>query len=158
MTFQRPGGGALYLTTTALFLIDSFRQHSYRSSESGGVLLGRILVPNAHVIVERVTSPNPADKRSRFRFFRAQHPTQMAINRAWVGSDGTQNYLGEWHTHPEDDPSPSETDLRNWDKLTRYAKFEQDALFFVIVGRVATRVWEVPRSGGEATELANSPH
>uniref|UniRef100_UPI003CED28D9 Mov34/MPN/PAD-1 family protein n=1 Tax=Enterobacter cloacae complex sp. 280C5 TaxID=3395861 RepID=UPI003CED28D9 len=29
-------------------------------------------------------------------------------------SDGFLVYLGEWHTHPEDFPQPSSTDLRSW--------------------------------------------
>jgi integrative and conjugative element protein (TIGR02256 family) len=114
----------------------------------GDLRQGRIVVERPDVIVETVTVPSVDDRRSRFTFFRARKPTQAAINAAWKASGGTQNYLGEWHTHPEDHPTPSWVDRRDWQRIAREARFEQDALFFLIVGRVSIAAWEVPRGGG----------
>ena len=52
------------------------------------------------------------------------------------------NYLGEWHTHPEDVPSPSSHDRRDWLRTLDTAQFEQSFLFFIIVGRTSIGVWE----------------
>lgn len=153
MTFSRSNGGMLRIGTEPLSTMHSYRQDGPRRPESGGVLLGRIMRPTPDLIVDQVTVPTPSDKRSRYNFWRSERPTQKAIEKAWTGSGGEQNYLGEWHTHPEDFPSPSHVDLQNWDRVARTALFEQDALVFLIVGRVVTRAWEVRKGGGSATVL-----
>jgi integrative and conjugative element protein (TIGR02256 family) len=151
--FFRANGGTLCIADSALASIDAFRQHDQNSAEAGGVLLGRLVIERPDIVVESVTVPSAADRRSRRTFFRAQLPTQAAINSAWAASGATQNYLGEWHTHPEDHPTPSAIDRRGWQRLLRKAQFEQDALFFVIVGRGSIGVWEGLRGGGPAVQL-----
>ncbi len=158
MTFDRPGGGILRVEEGALARIAPHLQHDCFAPEAGGVLLGRIVVERPNVVVETVTVPSPDDRRSRFSFFRAERPTQSAINAAWEASGGTQNYLGEWHTHPEDHPTPSRVDRKGWQRLAYEARFEQDALFFLIVGRVSIAAWEVPRGGGPETALGLRRH
>ena len=154
MIFERPGGGVLRIADHVLALVAPYRQHDRFAPEAGGVLLGRIVIERPDVTVETLTIPSPDDRRSRFAFFRARKPTQAAINAAWQASGGTQNYLGEWHTHPEDHPTPSWVDQRNWQRIARDARFEQDALFFLIAGRVSLAAWEVQRGGGPAVRLA----
>ena len=151
--FRRPGGGLLRISEHALATIEPYRQRRSAAPEAGGVLLGRLIVERPDVVVDAVTVPSRWDRWSRFGFVRAASPTQRAISRAWENSTGEQNYLGEWHTHPEDDPTPSGVDLSNWDRLARDARFEQDALFFVIAGRAHIRAWEMPQGGGRATPL-----
>ena len=53
--------------------------------------------------------------------------TDMLKPRYFIGSD----YLGEWHTHPEDWPKPSGKDLREWRILLRE---QRRPLVFLIVG------------------------
>jgi len=122
-------------------------------SEAGGVLLGRLVIGSDDVVIDVASEPLPNDRRSRFRFFRARASTQAIINAAWRMSRGTRVYLGEWHTHPEDWPTPSSTDLRNWARIARLARYEQGFLLFVVVGRSAARVWELRREDPEPVEL-----
>ena len=35
----------------------------------------------------------------------------------WAASNGTVTYIGEWHTHPELTPNPSQIDLNSWKNL-----------------------------------------
>lgn len=42
------------------------------------------------------------------------------------------DYMGEWHSHPEDFPRPSGTDLRNWLEITVPRK---EPMVFMIIGR-----------------------
>jgi len=133
--------------------MDGFRQLSPRSTEAGGVLMGRLFPHCSAILVDSITIPARGDKRTRFAFVRAKQPAQDAINSAWAQSAGMQNYLGEWHTHPEDHPVPSSCDKDDWQRLVREAKFEQDALLFVIVGRLSIGVWEVLRGGGLEAQL-----
>jgi integrative and conjugative element protein (TIGR02256 family) len=133
--------------------MDGCLQEHPKAYEAGGVLLGRIIEERPDYVVDAVTKPSRWDTRSRTRFGRAEKPTQSKIVKAWKTSGGERNYLGEWHTHPEDDPTPSSIDKNEWRRLARSARFEQDALFFVIAGLKKKRAWEVRRGGKVIEEL-----
>ena len=146
MRFRRLGGGELRLSDAVTQAMRVHVQRSRSSSEAGGILLGRLLLEHDDVVVDEVTVPGAQDRGSRCSFFRAQEPAQKVVNDAWARSEGSINYLGEWHTHPEDDPQPSAHDRQDWSRLVTSQRYEQDGLFFVIVGRQIIRAWELPRS------------
>lgn len=153
MRFKRPCGGELRLSHGALLSVQDHIQSRGSSPEAGGILLGRLLLESNFVSVDGVTVPGPDDRQGRFSFFRAERPAQLAVNEAWARSGGTLNYLGEWHTHPEDDPTPSGRDLREWRRLVTIQKYEQGSLFFVIAGRRTIRAWELSKDWAEAIHL-----
>jgi integrative and conjugative element protein (TIGR02256 family) len=128
--------------SAALLAVNRFVQNNHQKTEAGGVLLGRFLMGNSDVVVDQVTIPAAGDKRSRFHFFRSARAHQEHILEAWTLSEGTCNYLGEWHTHPESDPYPSGYDFENWQKKLQLDKFDSDFLFFVIVGTTQINVWK----------------
>jgi integrative and conjugative element protein (TIGR02256 family) len=130
----------------------SHAQTDRSTPEAGGMLLGRLIAGADDAIVDRVTLPSPDDHASRFHFFRARRPANLVIRKHWEQSSATCNYLGEWHTHPEDRPTPSCVDLRNWRRILTKSTFEQDFLLFIIVGRVELRVWEL-REGERVPRL-----
>ena len=145
MVYLRPSGGTFVIEAEPASSILSYCQTGICDKEAGGVLLGRMMIKNPDVVTDTISIPTKKDVRSRHRFTRAQQSAQVAIARAWRESEGYSNYLGEWHTHPEDIPSPSGVDLADWAHLVGTAQFEQDSLFFVIAGREAVVVWELQR-------------
>lgn len=154
MRFLRPKGGVVELAEAALGHLFMHRQLGGGTPEAGGILLGRLIKGSADIIVDHAFGPSPEDRRGRFFFFRAKRPAQTLVDQAWQVSGQTLNYLGEWHTHPEDDPSPSCIDRRDWSRITARAKYEQSALLFVIVGRIHLKVWEVPKTSGKPILLS----
>jgi len=149
-------GLRLVLSETAREQMQQHRQLKHADPEAGGVMLGRILLDGADVIVDGITRPTTRDRASRFNFFRNKTSAQPAVDHAWTVSEGTCIYLGEWHTHPEDDPHPSRQDLANWGTILRKARFEQPWLFFVIVGRTLTKAWIGNREKAEIVLLPAS--
>lgn len=139
--------GRVELDVRALSLFEGHRQLRATDAEAGGILIGRRIVDSDDVIVDDVTVPSSGDISSRFQFVRAREPAQAVLNAAWQKSAGTQNYLGEWHTHPEDVPTPSHQDINNWCRIVSDTEFEGSSLLFVIVGRRSLQVWELSRSG-----------
>lgn len=121
--------------------------------EAGGVLLGRHLLDSGDVVVDEVTTPQNTDRRSRFSFFRSSKHQALARER-WQEQLNTMAYLGLWHTHPEDDPTPSSVDCRDWQQAVSHDEFEGERLFFPIVGKQQVRVWCLCRRGSirELTE------
>lgn len=153
MRFRRSSGGVIEFGDEAFQMMQSHRQISSKATESGGMLLGRLIDNNRDVVIDRITVPINEDKKWRFFFFRKKEPAQKIVEKVWSDSKAVTNYLGEWHTHPEDVPSPSSVDLAEWARISQTAKFEQDFLLFVIVGRVKTLAWEVSRSNLEISML-----
>ena len=58
------------------------------------------------------------------------HHQQVAL-RHWRASQMTMDYLGEWHTHPESNPSPSLLDMSEWKKI---CKVQKRPMVFAILG------------------------
>lgn len=153
LSFRRPNGGALVLDAPAFALMDEHRQRVDNLPESGGILLGRWIVDSDDVLVDSATQPTREDRRGRFFFWRARQPAQRLVDAAWNQSDRTRWYLGEWHSHPEDHPTPSAKDRADWLRILRKARYEQPALFFVIVGRKTINVWEGLKATGAISQL-----
>jgi integrative and conjugative element protein (TIGR02256 family) len=129
------------------------RQSLPTDREAGGILLGRLVDCSADIIVDEVSIPTPLDRSGRFHFLRHRKPAQQHVDKAWAESSCTRIYLGEWHTHPEDVPNPSGHDVTDWRRIVTSAKFEQESLFFVIVGRTMTCVWELAKQRGDLAKL-----
>lgn len=142
LTFSLSNKGKLKLSDEALLRMYSFIQNEKQDEEAGGVMLGRFLKDSKDIVVDHVTIPMISDKRSRLSFIRSKKMHQRIIDKEWENSKGTCNYLGEWHTHPEEYPTPSKVDLDNWKLRLKEDVFTSRYLYFVIVGTRETRIWE----------------
>jgi integrative and conjugative element protein (TIGR02256 family) len=151
MTFLRPKGGRVWLSEAVVPALTSCRQLGPDSPEVGGVVLGRLILDSQDIVIDEITLPTAHDRGRTLSFFRSRGRTQRRINEAWRESHGTRIYLGEWHTHPQDNPEPSAQDLRNWHRVAGLGVFEQESLLFLIVGRRNVRAWELLR-GAEPRE------
>lgn len=145
-------GKLLQFSPASLSVFEKHRQLRNDQNEAGGLLIGRMLL-QGDVIIDQAVEPSMEDKSSRFSFFRPIKLAQQFVVRIWHRSRGTQNYLGEWHTHPEDNPNPSSTDIKNWIKVWQTSSEEIGELFFVIVGRKAVGVWSVNSKSGRPVSL-----
>jgi integrative and conjugative element protein (TIGR02256 family) len=120
-------------------------------SEAGGILLGTVHANG--MLITHATVPSRFDQRLPTFFSRSARGHRAVAQRLWRASGGTTRYLGDWHTHPEDVPSPSGIDLREWRKLALARNDERPALS-VIVGRLALHV-ELVHSSGDRDQLAS---
>lgn len=142
LTFRNARGDGFKLPEEIVRQLQDYIQHEANVSEAGGVLLGRYIVASDDVVVDQITTPAKGDKRTRLLFIRSKQGHQGLTHQAWSATKGTRHYLGEWHTHPESDPTPSKVDLLNWNRLLAYYRFDPDPLYFVIVGIEAIAVWQ----------------
>ena len=111
---DRPGGGLVLLSAQAMQVIRKHSQNHISGTEAGGILLGCYKGP--HVEIVSATAPGPNDIRSRYRFDRRCGSHQRSATKAWLESKHLVTYIGEWHTHPERVPFPSDIDHREWKK------------------------------------------
>lgn len=155
--YVRPNGGAVEISAPALAALTQVRQVDDGAPEGGGVLLGRLIVNTEDVVVDEITLPGPKDVRARYWFKRSRTSAQPRVVAAWRESTGTRIYLGDWHSHPEDHPTPSCVDRRDWNRVLQRAVYEQDFLLFAIVGRRSIAIWEGRRAGRRSTALDPCP-
>jgi integrative and conjugative element protein (TIGR02256 family) len=140
--FTKSDGSKLEISVHALSCMLAFVQDDRHKPEAGGVLIGRYIRDSTDIVIDEATVPMEGDHRRRFSFWRTRQPHQQALDQAWLESGGTSTYLGEWHTHPEDIPEPSEIDLKNWQSRLKKDIFSGDILFFIIIVIKFLRVWE----------------
>lgn len=100
----------IYISDSAYNIMSRFIQDDQKKLESGGILIGQIKGNN--VYIQKVTIPNQFDKATRNSFTRNKETAQIILNHEVVNSQNTITYLGEWHTHPEANPTPSGQDLK----------------------------------------------
>lgn len=144
--FRKSDRGKLEISIHALSLMLAFVQNARPKREAGGVLLGRYIRESPDIVIDEVTVPMIGDRRRRYSFYRDRQRHQKAIDQAWQETEGTSTYLGEWHTHPEDIPIPSDTDVKNWKCRLKEDIFSGNALYFIIIGIENLRIWEGSKS------------
>lgn len=139
--FIKSDGGKLEISSHALSRMLAYVQDTRRKPEAGGVLIGRYIRDSPDIVIDEATVPSSGDRSLRFSFWRTRRPHQQALDQAWLLSGGTSTYLGEWHTHPEDIPVPSDTDIKNWQRHLKQDIFSASTLFFIIIGTTNLRIW-----------------
>lgn len=118
----------------------SFAQWLPDATEAGGILIGHEK-QSGEMHLDRLTTPQEGDRRTRTRFYRSVAGHQDLLNFHWHLSGHTRTYFGEWHTHPEPCPTPSGIDLRSWRKHLKQPETQGAGGHFIIVGTQLTRVW-----------------
>lgn len=113
-------------------VVSTLRSHAQLSAdapEAGGILIGYRRGKHLHIV--EATVPAAGDAQGRFSFFRSSPSHACRARTRWSDSGGTLDYVGEWHTHPEEDPRPSCLDRVEWKKI---ALANQSSFLFVIPG------------------------
>ena len=100
----------LLIHEVPLLIMEEYTQYGKRQNESGGIILGKIVSDQINIL--RLSIPTSLDKSSRYNFERSKTGAQIIIDYEFKNSHGQTIYLGEWHTHPEEYPTPSKQDIR----------------------------------------------
>jgi integrative and conjugative element protein (TIGR02256 family) len=106
-----------------------YRQSREGQPEAGGQLFGT--VTKSLVRISAASGPHRSDQRSRYAFRSNPHTAQTFIE---AHAERGLLYLGEWHTHAENVPSPSETDVSALRAILQNSQLNTDALVLMIVG------------------------
>jgi len=117
-----------------ILIFEKYKQEGINKKESGGVLSGFYLDDYSYRITD-ASEPTKLDKSSKFSFNRAKESAQDFINNLFRKSKGKKIYLGEWHTHPEGVPVPSDLDIRSIRKQIKSINLNTSCIFLIIIGR-----------------------
>lgn len=137
--------GPYYLVLHAqpLEILERFTQYNRKAPESGGIILGKLI--NGQINILKLSVPTPLDRASRMNFERSKIGAQIIIDYEFYNSNGQLTYLGEWHTHPEEHPTPSSTDLQMLRDQFKNNKLTTDFLVLLIKGTKGSYIRVVDR-------------
>jgi integrative and conjugative element protein (TIGR02256 family) len=111
-----------------LATFDAHRQRRFYQREAGGQLFAQIREHDWEIVA--ATGPRTRDRRSRFSFWphRASEQEEIFAQHA-RGLD----YVGDWHTHPEETPTPSPDDLTSITEIVRRSTHHLPGFLLLIV-------------------------
>lgn len=153
MEFILPSSGILKISSKVLDQLKEFCQIKELDCESGGLLIGRFILSSNNVVIDELTTPFKRDKRGRYFFKKIDKKHQRTLDKNWEVSEGTSNYIGEWHTHPEMDPKPSAIDIKEWKRKAIEDHYDNDFLIYIIVGIEAINAWLISKVDGQIHSL-----
>jgi len=130
ITYEGPDGLIVHIEQAVLTHLYVNAQRKCWSREAGGQLFASI--KKNRWVIAKATGPRPIDFRSRFAF----RPDRKAENTEILAhfQEGL-HYVGDWHTHPQDVPSPSHTDIRNITETVQASEHSLPGFLMAIVGR-----------------------
>ena len=126
------GGLRVRITADAMRTFDIHRQKRCYQRESGGQLFGT--VRSDRWLVMEATGPKKGDRRSMLGFWPDRASEQREI---YAFHARGLEYLGDWHTHPEDYPTPSPKDQATISQIVRHSTHRLPGFLLCIIGRAA---------------------
>lgn len=106
------------------------RQKRFWQCEAGGLLFARI--EGKLIRIVQATGPRPTDLRTPISYRADRKAEQREIDAMFANH---LYYVGDWHTHPQQRPSPSGRDLKTFASRVLQSTHRMNGFLFGIVGR-----------------------
>lgn len=129
---QRPNTQKVVISESAL---DAIIEHARTKPdvETGGVLIGFIDKNNAAVVVES-TGAGPNATETKYKFERDADYVQDQLEDAAERLGEKGQYIGEWHSHLEREPSPSTRDVESLTGISEAPNYLTNEPIMLIAG------------------------
>lgn len=114
--------------------------HKAVPNETGGIIIGKYTKPLDCAVVEKVTGPPKDSKYGRTWFKRGVEGLQDILNNFWKRN---QFYIGEWHFHPNGEPSPSDKDKLQLKTISKLEDYNCLAPVLIIIGGNLPDSWSI---------------
>lgn len=129
-------GALLDILPDVQSMLYEHRQTGSDSREAGGLLVGYENIATSNFTASTGTPPQATDLRSRISLKLGLQHRRLLDEIVFP-----YGYIGTWHTHPSEIPSPSSVDLKDWRKCIKHNRTSTNALIFIIAGISGFRVW-----------------
>ena len=124
-----PDSASIIITCEAIRTLKKFRQTVPLQKEAGGQLFGRF--EGSRTIIVEATPPKWLDRRSKTTFHPNRWVQRLEIRNRYARG---LHFVGDWHTHPERIPHPSNEDKRNMMECFERSVHELHAFVMIIIG------------------------
>lgn len=105
------------------------QQLNRKDLECGGQLFAKVNGFNLYIVW--ASGPNARDRRFRFNFVPNLSQQRKEIRQRF---ELGMHYVGDWHTHPEPIPKPSDLDNASMKDCFKKSKHELESFLMLIVG------------------------
>jgi len=126
-------GLIVHILSPVKVVLDGAKQTESDDSEGCGVLIGSLDSDFSRIWIEELTTCLPNDKCGRNFFHIQDSGHQKVVMQSHRRSKGQLRYLGTWHSHPEEHPTPSQQDKNGWGKVIKENP-EFHRFIFIIIG------------------------
>jgi integrative and conjugative element protein (TIGR02256 family) len=126
----------------ALRVISAEAPASADGRETGGILLGHDPAAAGTIEITTAGDPGPGADRRPDSFRRDLAHAQRLADEGYA-RDGSV-WLGEWHTHPTEPPTPSSQDMTTYRKLFAHDDLDFDRIVSLIVTPNPVGGWYQP--------------
>ncbi|MCE5311437.1 MAG: Mov34/MPN/PAD-1 family protein [Acidobacteriales bacterium] len=115
-------------------VLQTMRNEAHRRFpvESGGVLIG--YWAKQQVIIVAATAPGPDAHHTSARYVPDQAHDEQQVAQAYNASRRRYIYLGDWHTHPNQDPYLSEDDCRTLAHIAAHGPARATVPIMIVLG------------------------
>lgn len=149
----------LQILPEVLSFIEGEALRSRDGLETGGILLGTD--DTQAIVVRHAGGPGPKARRETHRFLRDLVHAQELADQVW--KEDRSQWIGEWHTHPSGDLTPSQFDLENYfkhllDPELGFSRFVSIIIGLTPKGEVASIPWVINRESAQPVPTANADH
>lgn len=127
-----------YTFEVATEVIEEFTsKRQLTGNEDCGIILGSVINDKYYRINYVSESCRVEGKSTTCGCERDANKANEIISREYEASSHTRVYFGEWHTHPENEPTPSFKDTSSINELVLSTDVDKsiDGLILAIVGR-----------------------
>lgn len=129
LTFKSKPSLLITFEDDVLDHMGAYRQTNCFRREAGGQLFAKV---TSHAWVVCVaTGPRKSDFRSRFGYRPHRAAEQEEIDRFFKQG---LHFVGDWHTHPQAKPSPSDTDIWSMNDTVSRSEHSLVGMLLTIVG------------------------
>jgi len=108
-------------------------QNKTCDKEKGGVLMGELRPSRNQITITHILESEMHLSSSHNINLNVKY-LQKKMNDIWEKNHGTITYLGDWHSHPENNPSPSIIDYCTFIKNFYTSHFDHNILIYLILG------------------------
>ena len=130
LEFSCVGMRNLLISDEVLAHLDGCRQCGRSAPEAGGQLFARF--EKDVISIVHATGPRKrGGRRTRFSFRPSRRIEAKEIDESFAEG---MHFVGDWHTHPQARPVPSQCDLNSMAECYQNSRHELDAFVMIIVG------------------------
>lgn len=124
-------GSTLTITDAVENHLLRHRQVKWLSREAGGQLFASI--SGSDVLIEEATGPRKTDRRGRWHYLPDRKLENAEIIERY---ERGLHFVGDWHTHPQDIPSPSTRDIDSIRDCVKRSEHSLNGFILIVVGRL----------------------
>lgn len=107
--------------------------------ETGGLLVGFYNEVHSCAIVTGISKSPPDSRTGRIWFERGIRGLQQWLDTLWLQKQ--HFYLGEWHFHPQADPTVSQDDIEQMQQISQSKLYQCPEPVLLIIGGSPPKHW-----------------